>query len=203
MDAYRVLLGLIAVAGHGLSCHAFMLSVPALTRPALCLRLSAPPGPSAQTGEQIFSANCAVCHVAITRKGNEWFSYNDAIVTQVTVTELLQTQAYILIYRRKDHVGGTGTHGPRNSTTILNSIIKKPKLSQNKQKGNRIIMLGDLNCAHQGCRWEYAQPLNKDIGTADNKLENFLQNTSGCFHTQQEPTWQGKECRAALDHVIT
>jgi hypothetical protein len=73
----------------------------------------------------------------------------------------------------------------------------------NKQKGNRIIMLGDLNCAHQGCRWEYAQPLNKDIGTADNKLENFLQNTNGCFHTQQEPTWQGKECRAALDHVIT
>ena len=66
-----------------------------------------------------------------------------------------------------------------------------------------IIMQGDLNCAHQGCRWKYAQPLNKDIGTADNKLENFLQNTSGCFHTQQEPTWQGKECRAALDHVIT
>ena len=73
----------------------------------------------------------------------------------------------------------------------------------NKQKGNRIIMQGDLNCAHQGCRWEYAQPLNKDIGTADNKLEHFLQNTSGCFHTQQEPTWKGKECRAALDHVIT
>ena len=45
------------------------------------------------------------------------------------MTELLQTQAYILIYRRKDHVGGTGTHGPRNSTTILNFIIKKPKLS--------------------------------------------------------------------------
>ena len=49
----------------------------------------------------------------------------------------------------------------------------------------------------------YLGYLNKDIGTADNKLENFLQNTSGCFHTQQEPTWQGKECRAALDHVIT
>ena len=68
-------------------------------------------------------------YVAITRKGNEWFSYNDAIVTQVTVTELLQKQAYILMYRRKDHVGGTGTHGPRNSTTSQNSIIKKPKLS--------------------------------------------------------------------------
>jgi len=68
-------------------------------------------------------------YVTITRKGNEWFSYNDAIATQVTVTELLQTQAYILIYRRKDHDGGTGTHRPSNSTTIQNSIIKKPKLS--------------------------------------------------------------------------
>jgi len=73
----------------------------------------------------------------------------------------------------------------------------------NKQKDNRIIMQGGLNCAHPGCRWEYAQPLNKDIGTADNKLEHFLKNTSGCFHAQQEHTWKGKECRAALDHVIT
>jgi len=68
-------------------------------------------------------------YVTITRKGNKWISYNDAIVTQVTVTELLQTQAYILIYRKMDHDGGTGTNGPRNSTTIQNAIIKKPKLS--------------------------------------------------------------------------
>jgi len=73
----------------------------------------------------------------------------------------------------------------------------------NKQKDNRIIVQGDLNCAHPGCRWEYAQPLNRDIGTADNKLEHFLENTNGCFHTQQEHTWKGKECRAALDHAIT
>ena len=42
------------------------------------------------------------------------------------MTELLQTQAYILIYRKRDHDGGTGTH---DSTTIQNSIIKKSKLS--------------------------------------------------------------------------
>jgi len=47
-------------------------------------------------------------------------------------------------------------------------------------------MQGDLNCAHPECQWDYAQPLNKDIGTADNKLEHFLQNTSGHFYTQQE-----------------
>ena len=65
MESYRVLLGLLgllAVAGHGLSCNAFILSVTPLARPALCLRLSAPPGPSAQTGAQFFSANCAACH---------------------------------------------------------------------------------------------------------------------------------------------
>ena len=61
----------------------------------------------------------------------------------------------------------------------------------NKQKDNRIIMQGDLNCAHSGCRWECAQPLNKDIGTADNKLEHFLKNTSGCSHAQQEHTCTG------------
>jgi len=46
-----------------------------------------------------------------------------------------------------------------------------------KQKKNHIIMQGDLNCAHPGCRWDYAQPLNKDIGMADNKLEHFLSST--------------------------
>jgi len=79
-------------------------------------------------------------------------------------------------------------------TTTENWIIK--------QKNNRIIMQGDLNCAHPGCRWNYAQPLNKDIGTADNKLEHFLKNTSGHFYAQQEQTWKGKECRAALDHAL-
>ena len=41
----------------------------------------------------------------------------------------------------------------------------------NKQKDNRIILQGDLNSAHPGGRWDYAQPLNKEIGTADKKLD--------------------------------
>jgi len=32
-----------------------------------------------------------------------------------------------------------------------------------KQKENRIIMQGDLNCAYPGCRWDSALPLHKDI----------------------------------------
>jgi len=64
-------------------------------------------------------------------------------------------------------------------------------------------MQGDLNCAHPGCRWDYAQPLNKDLGMADNKLEHFLNSTGGHSYPQQEHTWKGKGCQAALDHVIT
>jgi len=60
-------------------------------------------------------------YVTITKKGNKWISHNDTIVTQVTVTQLLQTQAYIMIYRKMDH----GTNGPRNPITVQKSTIKK------------------------------------------------------------------------------
>jgi len=36
-------------------------------------------------------------YVTITKKGNELISRNDAIVTQATLTQLHQTQAYIMI----------------------------------------------------------------------------------------------------------
>jgi len=73
-----------------------------------------------------------------------------------------------------------------------------------KQEKDCIILQGDLNSAHPGCRWDYAQPLNdKIIRTADNKMEHFLSSTGGHSHTQQENTWKGKGCRAALDHVFT
>ena len=72
-----------------------------------------------------------------------------------------------------------------------------------KQKNNRIIMQGDLNCAYPVCRWDYTQPLNRDLGMADNKLEHFLSSTGGHSYAQQEHTWKGKGCQAALDHVIT
>jgi len=68
-------------------------------------------------------------YVTITKKGNKWISHNDTIVTQATVTHLLQTQAYIMIYRKMDHDGGTGTNGPRNSITVQESKTKKSKLS--------------------------------------------------------------------------
>ena len=34
-------------------------------------------------------------------------------------------------------------------------------------------------------------------------MEYFIKTTNGHFYAQQEHTWTGKECRAALDHVLT
>jgi len=67
-------------------------------------------------------------YVTITKKGNKWISHNDAIVTQVTLTQLLQTQAYIMIYRKMDHDGGTETNGPKDPITVQESTAKKSKL---------------------------------------------------------------------------
>jgi len=55
-------------------------------------------------------------YVAITKRGNEWISHNDAKVAQTTLTQLHQTQAYIMIYRKMDHNKATGINGPRDST---------------------------------------------------------------------------------------
>ena len=46
-------------------------------------------------------------YVAITNRGNEWTSFNDAITAQTTLTHLHQSQAYILIYRKMEHSAGT------------------------------------------------------------------------------------------------
>ena len=40
----------------------FALTGPCPARPALCLRMSAPPAIDAQSGQAIFNANCAACH---------------------------------------------------------------------------------------------------------------------------------------------
>jgi len=68
-------------------------------------------------------------YVTITKKGNEWISHNDAIVTQVTLIQLLQTRAYIMIYRKMDHNRGSGTNGPKDSMMVQESTAKKFKLS--------------------------------------------------------------------------
>jgi len=69
-------------------------------------------------------------YVTITKRGNDWISHNDAIVTQTTLTQLHQTQTYIMIYRKMDHHGVTGTNGPKDSIMVGQQFIaKKFKLS--------------------------------------------------------------------------
>ena len=69
-------------------------------------------------------------YVAITKRGNEWISHIDAKVAQTTLSQLHQTQAYIMIYRKMDHVETTGINGPRDSTMAGQQLTaKKFKLS--------------------------------------------------------------------------
>jgi len=73
------------------------------------------------------------------------------------------------------------TSNPTGQTEIWNTTENLNWIS--KQKKGRKIIHGDLNKA----RWDYVQPLNKDIGTADNKLQKFLSITlGGHSHLQQD-----------------
>jgi len=56
-------------------------------------------------------------YVAITKKGNEWISHNDAITTQTTPAHLHQSQAYVLMYRKTKHSAGTETGAPKTMAT--------------------------------------------------------------------------------------
>jgi len=67
-------------------------------------------------------------YIAMTNRGDEWTSYNDAITTQTTLTHLHQTQAYILLYRKTEQSTGTGKVAPRDSTMASQPrSTEKPK----------------------------------------------------------------------------
>jgi len=64
-------------------------------------------------------------YVAITKRGNEWISHNDAKVAQTTLTQLHRTQAYVMIYRKMDHNEATGINAPRDSTMAGQQLTAK------------------------------------------------------------------------------
>jgi len=68
-------------------------------------------------------------YIAMTNRGDEWTSYNDAITTQTTMTHLHQTQAYILLYRKTEQSTGKGEAAPRDSPTMASQprSTEKPK----------------------------------------------------------------------------
>ena len=69
-------------------------------------------------------------YLAIMNRGNEWTSYNDAITAHTTLTQLHQTQAYIMIYRKMEHSDVTEIDAHRDSTKAnQQSPAKKSKSS--------------------------------------------------------------------------
>jgi len=75
--------------------------------------------------------------VAITKRGNEWTSYNDALTAQTTLTQLHQTQAYIMIYRKMEHNEVTEIDASRDSTMTNQQLpAKKSKPSHKIQHRN-------------------------------------------------------------------
>ena len=76
-------------------------------------------------------------YVAITKRGNEWTSYNDALTAQTTLTQLHQTQACIMIYRKMEHSEVTEIDAPRDSTKANQQLpAKKSKPSHKTQHRN-------------------------------------------------------------------
>jgi len=68
-------------------------------------------------------------YVAITKRGNEWTSCNDAITTQITLTHLHQLQAYVLIYRKTEHSADTVKEAPSDVIMASQQLpAKKLKL---------------------------------------------------------------------------
>jgi len=65
-------------------------------------------------------------YVAITKRGNEWTSSNDALTAQTTLTQLHQTQVYIMIYRKMEHnempeIDASGDSTMTNQTITQNT----------------------------------------------------------------------------------
>jgi len=64
-------------------------------------------------------------YIAITKRGNKWTTYNDAITAQTTLIQLHLTQAYIVIYRKMDHNEETEIDALEDSTMANQQLPKK------------------------------------------------------------------------------
>jgi len=69
-------------------------------------------------------------YTAITKRGDEWTLFNNAIALQIPTLQVLQTQAYILMYRKTD--------------PSVETMETEPKVGTQKQKG-KLPAQGHLN----------------------------------------------------------
>jgi len=142
-------------------------------------------------------------NVTITKRGNEWISHNDAKVTRATLTQLYETQAYIMIYRKTDHNRVTGTNGPRDSIMVGQQFtVKKFKLSHKTEHSpeesplhpDLLIKFPAMKLTRQqgSNGWIIPQPnpiyeegpLKENLETLDNPLTNRI--------TPQAPETRGE-----------
>jgi len=72
-----------------------------------------------------------------------------------------------------------------------------------KYPDDRIIIIGDFNCAPAGGRTGYSLQLNDNVRKADDFLHDFCQGTGGALASSRHHSWsQGKQS-TALDNAIT
>jgi len=69
-------------------------------------------------------------YTAITKRGDEWTLFNNAIALQIPTLQVLQTQAYILMYRKTD--------------PSVETMETEPKVGTQKQK-SKLPAQGHLN----------------------------------------------------------
>ena len=118
---------------------------------------------------------------------------HDAKVTQATLTQLHQTQAYIMIYRKMDHNGVTGINGPRDPTMAgqqftakkfkpshktvhspeesqlhPDPLIKFPEKNLPRQQGSNGWIIPQPNPIYE------EGPLKENLETLENPLTNRL-----------------------------
>jgi len=107
----------LALAFAPMLSYGFVLTGPAPSRPGTPLRLIAPVELRAQTGEQIFSAHCAVCHA-----GGQ-----NAIVTQRTL-EKTAIDKYLFGGFNEKAVAYQVTHG-RNAMPVFAERLSEAEVA--------------------------------------------------------------------------
>jgi hypothetical protein len=128
-------------------------------------------------------------YVAITNKGNEWTSYNDAITTQTTLPHLHQSQAYVLMYRKMEHSAGTENEAPPSIMANQQSPTEKLKPSHKTHHSEKEPLLlpdppitipleENLPCQGRPVVGANPNPTHKEGPTTENlqALETLLSN---------------------------
>ena len=143
-------------------------------------------------------------YVAIMKRGNEWTSCNDAFTAQTTLTQLHQTQAYIMIYRKMEHSEVKMEHrevteidASRDSTMANQQLpAKKSNPSHNTQHRNKEfplhqdpLLTNEMTCIWLGVESQRKEiPLDPQTQKLIDGLSEDSGRSSGRFHSHNRAT---------------